>query len=177
MLQHVRYVDCVDARHPSPYSTALGLKMTDAHHSDSSVEIISSISCCATEASEDEVVWSVSDEYSSESSVTDSDADFVLLPRISAEDFPDNVSCDRAQEDILSNAFDLLSVNQPIQKVKQIQKPAGHETRQTDVGNSGHTRSLSTSPSLHHNSGARTPNGSYEDASAYITQCVFAPTY
>ncbi|KAG1877786.1 hypothetical protein DFJ58DRAFT_693460 [Suillus subalutaceus] len=153
--------------------------MTDSHHSDSSVEIISSISCCATEASEDEVVWSVSEEYSSESSVTDSDADFVLLPRIPAEDFPDNVSGDSAQEDVLSTAFNLLSVNKvehesdtnkvnkPIQKVKQIRKPA--------VGNSGRTRSSSTSPSLHHNSGARTHNGSYEDAAAYITQYLDTP--
>ncbi|KAG1826964.1 uncharacterized protein BJ212DRAFT_1474166 [Suillus subaureus] len=157
--------------------------MTDSHHSDSSIEIISSISCCATGVSEDEVVWSVSDEYSSESSVTDSDADYVLLPRISAEDFPDDASDDSAQEDMLLTAFNLLSVNKaehepyankvnkPIQKTR---KPAKHEARQANAGNSGLTCSSSTSPSLHHNSGAKTPNG-YEDAAAYITQYLDAP--
>ncbi|KAG2365773.1 hypothetical protein BDR07DRAFT_1398095 [Suillus spraguei] len=115
--------------------------MTDSQHSDSSVEIISSISCCATEASEDEVVWGVSDEYSSESSVTDSDADYVLLPRISGEGSPDNASDDSTQ-DMLSMALNLLSVNKPNQK---------------------------------HNDGARSTNGSYEDAVAFITQYLDSP--
>jgi hypothetical protein len=154
--------------------------MTDPHHSDSSVEIISSISCCATEASEDEVVWGVSDEYSSESSVTDSDADYVLLHRISAEDSPDDASGDSHSEDVLSIAFNLLSVNkgeqsdtdkvhQPNQKVKQIRKPARPEARQANAGNSGLVRSSNTSP------GEGTPNGSYEDAVAYITQYLDSP--
>ncbi|KAG2077993.1 hypothetical protein BDR04DRAFT_439790 [Suillus decipiens] len=148
--------------------------MADFQHSDSSVEIIS-ISCCATEASEDEVVWGVSDEYSSESSVTDSDADYVLLPRVSGEGSPDNASDDSTQ-DMLSTALNLLSVNKPNQKVKQICKPAGHEAGQTDVGHSGvSTHSSSTSPSLQHNDGARSPNGSYEDAVAYITQYLDSP--
>ncbi|KAG1803566.1 uncharacterized protein HD556DRAFT_1303632 [Suillus plorans] len=134
--------------------------MTDSH-SDSSIEIISSISCCATEASEDVVVWSVSDEYSSESSVTDSDTDFVLLPRTSAEGAPNNDSVDSTLEDsMLSIPFNLLSVNKveyewdtnqvhkPNQNVEQILNPAME---------------------------ARTPNGSYEDASAYITQYLDAP--
>lgn len=164
MLRHVRCVDCalVDTRHRSPYSIAPGLKMTDSH-SDSSVEIISSISCCATEASEDVVVWGVSDEYSSESSVTDSDMDYVLLPRTSAEGSPNSDSGDSAPEDMLSIPFNLLSVNKvqyesdtnqvhkPNQNVEQILNSDTHE--------------------------ARTPNGSYDDAAAYITQCVFADTY
>ncbi|KAG2147142.1 hypothetical protein BD769DRAFT_1414501 [Suillus cothurnatus] len=140
--------------------------MTDPHHSDSSVEIISSISCCATEASEDEVVWGVSDEYSSESSVTDSDADYVLLHRISAEDSPDDASGDIPSEDVLSIAFNLLSVNKgeqsdtdkvhkPNQKVKQIRKPARPEAKQANAEG--------------------TPNGSYEDAVAYITQYLDSP--
>ncbi|KAG2061670.1 hypothetical protein BDR06DRAFT_947148 [Suillus hirtellus] len=134
--------------------------MTDSH-SDSSVEIISSISCCATEASEDVVVWGVSDEYSSESSVTDSDTDYVLLPRASAEGSPNSDSGDSTPEDMLSIPFNLLSVNKvqhesdtnqahkPNQNVEQILTPETHE--------------------------ARTPNGSYEDAAAYITQYLDAP--
>ncbi|KAG1782801.1 hypothetical protein EV702DRAFT_1066868 [Suillus placidus] len=145
--------------------------MTDSHHSDSSVEIISSISCCATEASEDEVVWGVSDEYSSGSSVTDSDADYVMLPRISAEG---NNLGDSVPEDSLSITFNLLSVNTPNKKV--IWEPARHEARQTNVGtNSGVARSSSTSPSLQHSSGAKTLDGSYEDAAAYITQYLDNP--
>ncbi|KAG2349577.1 hypothetical protein BDR05DRAFT_239020 [Suillus weaverae] len=158
--------------------------MTDSHHSDSSVEIISSISCCATEASEDEVVWGVSDEYSSESSVTDSDADYVMLPRISAEG---NNLGDSASEDSLSFPFNLLSVNEvdheldtnkvntPNLKVKQFREQARREARQTNVGNFGGSRSSSTSSSLPHSSGAKTPNGSYEDAAAYITQYLDNP--
>ncbi|KAG1754436.1 hypothetical protein EDB19DRAFT_1666437 [Suillus lakei] len=139
--------------------------MTDSPHTNSSVEIISSISCCATETSEDEVVWGVSDEYSSESSVTDSDADYVLLPRISAEGTPNHDFGDSASENRLSISFDLLSVT----------KVDRREARQTNSGEFGDIRSSSMSHSPQPNSGARTLNGSYEDAAAYITQYLDAP--
>ncbi|KAG2158439.1 uncharacterized protein EDB93DRAFT_1334779 [Suillus bovinus] len=123
--------------------------MTDSHSSDSSVELISTISCCATEASEDDVVRSINSESSSESSITDSDMDYVLLPRISVGDSLDNDSSNSIPEDVLSTPFNLLSVSTPDQEVEKIRKPERHE--------------------------ARTLDGSYEDAAAYITQYLEVP--
>ncbi|KAG2157419.1 hypothetical protein DEU56DRAFT_845601 [Suillus clintonianus] len=136
-------------------------------------EIMSRISCSATDTSEDEVVWGVSDEYSSESSITGSEADYVLLPRISVEG-SDHDSGNSASEDVLSVAFDLLSVanvddesdTNKVDKPKRTWKPHDRAVR----GDSS-----STSPSPQTNSGTRTLDGSYEDAAAYITQHLDAP--
>jgi hypothetical protein len=146
--------------------------MTESPHSDSSVEIISSLPCCATETYKDEVAWGVSDEDSSESSVTDSDADYVLLPHILAEG-PDHDSGENASEAMLPILFDLLSVT----------KVDGHQAKQTNgdttFGDICSSSTTSTGSSCSHqlSNEARAPNGSYENAAAYITQCVFVPTY
>ncbi|KAG0705038.1 hypothetical protein DFH29DRAFT_314009 [Suillus ampliporus] len=150
--------------------------MTDSSHSNSSVDIISSISCSATETSEDEVVWGVSDEYSSDSS----GSDYVLLPHTLRT--PDHDSDDSVSETRLSIAFDLLSVttsskvdDEPdtnkVDKADQTRKRmqlrrARRKARKTNA---------STEPSPQSDSGTRTPTCSYEDAAAFITQYLDSP--
>lgn len=143
--------------------------MTESPHSDSSVEIISSVPCCATETSEDEVAWGVSDEDSSESSVTDSDADYVLLPHILAEGL-DHDSGEGASETTLPVLFDLLSVT-------KVDSPQAKQTNGDTISGDMCSSSTSTGSSCSHqlSNGARTPNDSYIDAVAYITQYLDAP--
>jgi hypothetical protein len=145
--------------------------MTKSPQSDSSVEIISSVPCCATETSADEVAWGVSDEDSSESSVIDSDADYVLLPHILAEGL-DHVSGEGASETTLPVLFDLLSVT-------KVDSPQARQTNSDTTSGDMCSSTTSTGSSCSHqlSNGARTPDGSYKDAVAYITQCVFIPTH
>ncbi|KAG1756457.1 uncharacterized protein EDB91DRAFT_16588 [Suillus paluster] len=162
--------------------------MTDSPRSNSSIDIISSISCAATETSEDEVVWGASDEYSSDSS----GSDYVLLPHTSVDRSPesDHDSDDSVSETRLSIAFDLLSVttsskldgesdtnknDKADEKLTRKQlRTARRKARRSKGGKSEDTHPSSTSLSPQSGSGAN-PTYSYEDAAAFITQYLESP--
>jgi hypothetical protein len=150
---------------------------TPGSNSESSIDIVSEWP--TTDTSDDEVVWGISDEFSSESSLSD----FVLLPRTrrAAPSQDSESSNDSISETGLSLPFDLLSIT--------TSGKAGDESHTNDIGRPhqrptrrGKCKARQTSgvksqdvitPSTSRfSSGAVTPTSSYEDAAAFITQCV-----
>lgn len=135
---------------------------------NSSVDIISTPSWSATDTSDDEVVWGVSDEFSSESSLSD----YVLLPRTRhAAATHDSDSSDSASETGLSLPFDLLSITA---SSNVDDEPHANESPQVHQGPTPANNSQGSPPRTpQFDGGAATPTSLYEDASSFITQYVY----
>lgn len=141
------------------------------------IDIISSTS--SSIASEDEVILEISDDFSSESSISE----YVLLPRTLREaPFPYTEFDDSASETESSLLFDSLSITasskaddeldaNEIAQALRTPRRGKRKAKRTSV-KSQHTNTPSGSASSPSDSGAVTPTSSYENAAAFITKCV-----
>ncbi|OJA11931.1 hypothetical protein AZE42_06374 [Rhizopogon vesiculosus] len=151
--------------------------MAHTPDTNSSVDIISTPSWSATDSEDDEVVWGISGESSSESSLSD----YVLLPRTGTvrhvASTYNSDSDDSTSETGLSLPFDLLSITTSSKAddeshTKQAQQKLSPGKRKAKGASS--IEDPSSTPRS--NSGAATPTSSYEDASAFITRHLNSPT-
>jgi len=148
---------------------------------DGTSDFDTTTSSSATDRSDDEIVWGTSDEFSSESSLSD----FVLLPRtmgtapIQLSDFGESAS---ESDTGLSLTLDSLSITASSLS-KTDEEP--HDTEVTPalrqsnrgkrrgVGKPQDTNPPSGSQSPRFDTGAvMAPTSSYENAAAFITECV-----
>lgn len=137
----------------------------------SSVDIISTPSWSATDTSDDEVVWGVSDEFSSESSLSD----YVLLPRTRhAAPTHDSDSDDSASETGLALPFDLLSITTSSKVDDESHADESPQVHQEPTRANESQRSPPPTPRS--DTGPATPTSLYEDASSFITQYVYDPS-